>query len=312
MSCWQKLVQRKLVNKACNYSNLLVLVCLVLASCFSVGCKSKRKARRAAPEPVAVTDTTNERCRLDFKSSKTLIKHIHENEFDYNWVYAKANVESVIDGKEESFDIKVRARKDSAILISIQYILGVEVAKILVTRDSVKMVVYPRKQYFRGDFNYINGILHADIDYDLLQAVLFGNSAEFYDDDDTKLKPVTDRQNCHYILSTERKNRLKKINQGQIEPKKSLQSMTLDPVTFKIFRNEFIDVETNRIFIANYEKYPSAEDSVYAPRHVNIDIVAEKKVSLKIEYVRIEKNQQQKLSLNIPPKYEPIPIKKAE
>lgn len=299
------------MNRVINNS-FLVVVFLVLIAGFSESCKSKRKARKKSPEPVAIIDTTNERCRLDFKSSKTLIKLIHENEFDYKWVYAKANVESVIDGKEESFDIKIRARKDSAILISIQYILGVEVAKILVTRDSVKMVVYPRKQYFKGDFNYINGILHADIDYDLLQAVLFGNSAEFYDDDDAKLKPVTDRQNCRYMLSTERKHRLKKINLGQIEPRKSLQSMTLDPGTFKIFRNEFIDVETNRIFIANYEKYPPVNDSVYAPRHVNIDIVAEKKVNLKIEYVRIEKNQQQKLSLNIPPKYEPIPIKKAE
>jgi len=258
-----------------------------------------------------VVDTVNERCKLDFKSAKTLIKHIRESEFNYDWVYAKANVDANIDGKEESFDIKVRIRKDSAMLVSIQYLLGVEVAKILITKDSVKMVIYPRKQYFKGDYNYINELLHADLDFDLLQAVLFGNSAEF-DDDDLKLKPVTDRQNCRYALSTERKFKLKKIEQGQKEPKKSLQTMTLDPNTFKINKNEFVDVETNRIFTANYEKYPLATDSVYAPRHVNIEIVAEKKVNLKIDYVRIEKNEPQRLTLNIPAKYEPMPIKKAE
>lgn len=295
------------------HSSFCFLLVLVMLMIFFGSCKSKRRAqKKKTEEPIAIVDTTNERCRLDFKSSKTLIRHIHENEFDYEWVYAKANVEAVIDGKEESFDIKVRIRKDSAILISIQYILGVEVAKVLVTRDSVKMVVYPRKQYFRGDYNYINELLHADLDFDLLQAVLFGNSAEFYDDDEAKLKPVTDRQNCRYLLSTERKHRLKRINQGQVEPKKSLQTMTLDPITFKIFRNEFIDVETNRMFSAEYGKYPSGPDSVYAPRHVNIDIVAEKKVNLKIDYVRMEKNSPQKLNLNIPPKYEPIPIKKPE
>ena len=87
-------------------------------------------------------------------------------------------------------------------------------------------------------------------------------------------------------------------------------SKTLRYSTFKILKNEFIDIATNRIFTANYDKYPLATDSVYAPRHVNIDIVAEKKVNLKIDYVRIEKNIPQKLSINIPPKYEPIPIKK--
>ncbi len=272
------------------------------------GCKTKRKSQKDKNN-VIVIDTTSDRCRLGFKTAKALAKHMKENELNYNWIYAKANVEALIDGKEESFDIKVRIKKDSAILVSIQYLLGIEVAKVLITKDSVKMVVYPKKQYFRGDFNYINEILHADLDFDLLQAVLFGNSAEFHDDDD-KLKPVTDRQNCRYLLSTERKRRLKKINQGQVEPKKSLQTMTLDPVTFKILINEFIDIATNRIFTATYDEYPPVTDSIYAPRHVNIDIVAEKKVNLKIDYVRMEKNTPQKLSINIPPKYEPIQVKK--
>lgn len=281
---------------------------MCVAILFSLNsCKTKRKLQDKNNVATAI-DTTNERCKLDFKNAKALTKYIKENELTYNWMYAKANVESLIDGKEESFDIKVRIRKDSAMLVSIQYLLGIEVAKVLITKDSVKMVVYPKKQYFRGDFNYINELLHADLDFDLLQAVLFGNSAEFHDEDD-KLKPVTDRQNCRYLLSTERKRRLKKINQGQ-EPKKSLQVMTLDPETFKIVKNEFIDVETNRIFTANYEKYPAKGDSVYAPRHVNIDIVAEKKVNLKIDYVRVEKNVPQKISLNIPAKYDPIPVKK--
>lgn len=293
-----------------TYSIFFVIILLLGSSLSFQSCKSRKKARKKKEEVVATpTDTTTERCRLDFKSSKTLIKYIHENEFNYDWVYAKANVESLIDGKEESFDIRVRARKDSAMLISIQYLLGVEVAKVLITRDSVKMVVYPKRQYFKGDYNYINELLHANLDFDLLQAVMFGNSAEFYDDDEAKLKPVTDRQNCRYLLSTERKFKLRRIESGQREPKKSLQTMTLDPETFKIFKNEFIDVETNRMFTAVYEKYPASTDSVYAPRRVNIDIVAEKKVNLKIDYVRIDKNQPQKLNLNIPPKYEPIPIR---
>lgn len=290
---------------------LFFVALLALLSTISSGCKTRKKTKKQKEEISAISDTLSERCKLDFKSSKTLIKHIRENEFNFDWVYAKANVDANIDGKEESFDIKVRVRKDSAMLVSIQYLLGVEIAKILITKDSVKMVIYPRKQYFIGDYNFINELLHADLDFDLLQAVLFGNSAEFYDDD-LKLKPVTDRQNCRYALSTERKFKLKKIEQGQKEPKKSLQTMTLDPLTFKINKNEFVDVATNRIFTASYSKYSVASDSVYAPRHVNIDIVAEKKVTLKIDYVRIEKNEPQRLTLNIPSKYEPMPIKKAE
>ncbi len=287
-----------------HFSIAILLLCF-----FAPSCKHKQKTQKHQTELI-VSDTVNMgRCRLDFKSAKTLTKHVKENEFNFNWVTAKANVETLIDGKEESFDIRVNIRKDSAMLITIQYLLGIQVAKILITRDSVKVRVDIKKQYFKGDFNYINEMLNADLDYDVLQAVLFGNSAEFYEDDDLKLKPVTDRENCHYLLSTERKRRLRKMQQGENALKKALQILTLNPDNYKIIKNEFSDPATNRTFTANYKNF-TQKDSVYAPYHVDIDIVAEKKASIKIDYVRIEKNKPQNLGLNIPAKYDPIEIQK--
>jgi hypothetical protein len=87
--------------------------------------------------------------------------------------------------------------------------------------------------------------------------------------------------------------------------------MRLNPDNFKIINNDFEDVSTNRSFHAKYEKF-LASDSVFAPHNVNIEIKAEKKIDLKINYVRIEINQPQKLTLNIPKSYEPIPIKKEQ
>jgi hypothetical protein len=285
------------------------LACCALCLLMVAACRHKKKMQKTEAQPVVISeDTLNAKCRLDYKTAKALSRYVKENEFKFNWLYAKANVESTIDGKEESFDIKLSIKKDSAILVSIRYILGLEVAKVLITRDSVKMVNYINKNYFKGDFNYINDLLNADLDYDLLQAVLFGNSAEF-SDEDTKLKPVTDRQNCHYLLSTERKRRLRKIQNGTGELKEAMQTLTLNPDNFKILTNEFIDPATNRRFIANYSHFTS-KDSVFAPYHVDIDILAQKKASLKIEYVRIEKNSVQKLSINIPAKYDPVQLQK--
>ena len=281
---------------------------IIMLALFTFSCKHKKKIQKTQTE-VAISDTTTGRCKLDFKNSKALSKYVKENEFDFVWVMAKANVETRIDGKEESFDIRVNVRKDSAMLITIQYLLGIQVAKILITKDSVKMANYIQKNYFKGDFVYINDMLNADLDFNVLQAVLFGNSAEFYDDDELKLKPVTDRENCHYLLSTERKRRLRRLQNGDNELKKALQILTLNPDNYKIIKNEFSDPATNRSFIANYKNF-TQKDSVYAPYHVDIDIVAEKKASVKIDYVRIEKNIPQKLSLNIPSKYEAISIQK--
>jgi hypothetical protein len=143
----------------------------------------------------------------------------------------------------------------------------------------------------------------------VLQAVLFGNSAEFYEDDDLRLKPIIDRENCRYLLSTERKRKLKKLQTTGTELKKALQILTLNPENYKILKNEFIDPGTNRTFIANYKNF-TQKDSVYAPFNVDIDIYAEKKANIKIEYVRIEKNTPQKISINIPNKYDRLQIQK--
>jgi hypothetical protein len=287
--------------------NLLIKLIL----CFAVlvySCKNKKRLHKTENAAVAPSaDTINNKCKLDFKTARALSKYVKENEFNFVWLTAKANVESNIEGKEESFDIKLSIKKDSAMLLSIRYILGLEVAKALITKDSIKFVNYIGKNYFKGDFNYINDMLNADLDFDLLQAILFGNSAEF-SEEDSKLKPVTDRQNCHYLLSTERKRRLRKIQSGG-EIKDAMQTLTLNPDNFKILINEFIDPLTNRSFVVNYSNF-TAKDSVFAPYHVDIDIVAQKKASIKIEYVRIEKNTPQKLSIHIPAKYDQMQIQK--
>ncbi|MBI3519148.1 MAG: DUF4292 domain-containing protein [Bacteroidetes bacterium] len=270
-----------------------------------LSCKTKKHTQQTVTVP---TVDTIGKCRLSFKTAKSLSKHIKENELNYSWINTKADVEVNIDGEEHKLDIRVKARRDSAIWISIQAVGLIDIAKLLITRDTVKMVVYVKKQYFKGDFNYINQLLNADLDFDLIQAALIGNSADF-DDDDSKMKPVIDRENCQYLLSTERKRKLRRITSGQDSLKRSLQTMRLNPDNFKIINNDFEDVSTNRSFHAHYDKF-LASDSVFAPHNVNIEIKAEKKIDLKINYVRIEINQPQKLTLNIPKNYDPIPVKK--
>lgn len=283
----------------------IATVCILIMLFFMLSCKTKKQIQQ--PVTLQTEDTTG-KCRLSFKTAKSLSKHLKENELKYNWLYAKADVEVNIDGEDHKLDIRVKARKDSAIWISIQAVGLIDIAKLLITRDTVKMVVYVKKQYFKGDFNYINQLLNADLDFDLIQAALIGNSADF-DDDDTKMKPVIDREKCHYLLSTERKRKLRRITSGQDSLKRSLQIMRLNPSNFKIINNDFEDVSTNRSFHAQYDKF-LASDSVFAPHNVNIEIKAEKKIELKINYVRIEINEPQKLTLNIPKNYDPIPIKK--
>ncbi len=289
------------------YPNYLLFCIMFFALSFLVSCKSKKKLQQIQV-PVIVADTSQNKCRLSYKTGKVLSKHIKENELQFNWFSAKADVEVIVDGEENNLDIRAKIKKDSAIWISIQAIGLVDIAKLLITRDSVKMVVYIKKQYFKGDFNYINQLLNADLDFDMIQAALIGNSADF-DDEDKRLKPSVDREACQYLLATYRKRKLRRIVTHQDTLKHSLQTMTLSSENFKIIDNNFEEAGTNRSFRAHYDKFITS-DLVFAPHAVNIEIRAEKKISMKINYVRMEINVPQKISLNIPKSYDPIPIKK--
>jgi hypothetical protein len=268
------------------------------------GCKHKKKMQQK-DKTVAINGDTLGKCRIDFKNAKALTRNIRENELKYDWLLLKSNVTTLFEGEDKSFDAKVRIRKDSLMLVTIE-LLTIDFAKVLISKDSIKMVDYHHKKYFRGDFAYINDLLNADLDFNVIQSILIGNSAEFTEDDD-KLNSVTDRENCVYKLSTERRKHLRRIQQGTEDLKKALQIMTLDPDNFKITKNEFIDPSTNRSFTASYTDFKN-KDSVYAPYHVNIDIKAERNMNIKIEYVRIEKNKPQKFQFNIPAKYDKIVI----
>lgn len=283
---------------------LFYMAFFLIVALSPVSCKHKEAIVK---NPVTTVDTTSEKCRMDFKNGKALSQRMTENELDYTFATAKFNCELTIDGEEHSFNVSVRTRKDSVIWMSISK-LGIDAARVLITKDTVKFTLgLTEKKYFVGDFSYINDKLHADLDFDMLQALLFGNSAEFYDEDE-KLKPGRDKRNCQYFLSTVRKKHVKRIIKGSEQPKESFQTIWLDPGTFKIVMMEFDDVETKRKFNACYEDFKPV-DKYLAPFKMLYNITAEKNIKADIKYARISINEPQRFPFNIPSSYERIEFK---
>ena len=88
-----------------NFFITIMLLFLVIS------CKHKLKTQKSKEALIIATDLNNEKCKLEHKSSKTLSKLVKQNEFNFEWVSAKANVAALIDNNEESFDIKIKMRK---------------------------------------------------------------------------------------------------------------------------------------------------------------------------------------------------------
>ena len=134
------------MNKLRSTPLYIVIICVFMIAISA--CKTKRHSQQTANANNQTDDSLQGKCRLLYKTAKALTKHIKENELNYSWISAKADVETTIDGEDHNLDIRVKGRKDSALWISITAVGLIDVAKILITRDSVKMVVYIKKQYF--------------------------------------------------------------------------------------------------------------------------------------------------------------------
>ncbi len=245
-------------------------------------------------------------CLLDFKNAKTLATNLKKNEFNFTWLKAKLSVEAEIDSSNSSFSISLRIKKDSIIWMSISK-LGIEGARVLISKDSVQFfTTIMGNKFFKGDFAYINKLLCADLDFEMLQSLLVGNSVEFYDELE-RVKSGAD--NCQYTLGTIRKRKLHKIIEKGKEFKEPVQSIYLVPETFKISRILFYDFNPNRSFDARFENFEKQDSTQLFPMKIRYTIRAQKHITVHLNYSKIVLNEEQTFPFKIPDHYEPIVFK---
>jgi hypothetical protein len=148
-------------------------------------------------------------------------------------------------------------------------------------------------------------MLSAEIDFEMLQAILVGNNVEFYGEEG-KIKSF--REENQYVLSTVRKRKLKKVinkaNEG--EPIKELIQRTyIENDSYKISRNLINDFSTNRTFDAKYTNFQKVNNFLF-PYSQHFEINSGKKILVDINYNKVEPELELTFPFNIPVKYESI------
>jgi predicted transcriptional regulator len=281
-----------------NVSSFTKVLALVFFMVFTiVSCKQHK-----------TITTTVSKCNLDYKNAKTLTTNLKFNEFHFTKLNAKLNAEAAIDSSFNSFVVSLRIRKDSVIWMSISK-LGIEGARVLISKDSVTFMNRINNTYFKGDFSYISKLLNTQLDFEMLQSLLVGNSVAFYDEDE-KIKPgIT---NCQYTLGTIRKYKLRKVMEKGKELKDPAQSIYLTPENFKISRILFYEFNPDRSFDANFSEFKKVDSTQLFPTKMKYLIKAQKNVDITIDYTKIQLDEEQSFPFKIPNNYEQIVYKEKQ
>lgn len=252
-----------------------------------------------------IQQNNKDKVRIQHQSTSFLVGELTKNEFEFKRFSAKANV--VFDnGKKTSFKIHLRIQKDSAIWVSITPLLGIEVARVLITKDTVKFMNRTSKEYFVGNFDYINKMFDADLDYQMVEALLIGNSLSF-EVNEKKIKSSIDRKKNMYYVSTEKKRKVRKeIKKDKGKLRDQAQAIWMNPTTYKINHLMLSSPDSvkrsDKSLAVSYSNHKQTESQLF-PYQVDFLFNSSTPAEIQMLYSKVNIEKPINFSFKIPSKY---------
>lgn len=247
------------------------------------------------------TAANNEIKPMKERSIDELMDRLDSSSFKPEWMNAKASVTTIAEGTETSFTIHLRSKRDSIIWISITPLLGIEVARVMITSDSIRVLDRIHGKYQTSTFEYINKLLLMKVNYEIVQAVLSGNFFA-YKKNENKFNSVY-LEDKYYILSSLTKHKLKRSLEEKDPNKPVIQDCYVDKDSYRITRMMVEDQKISKTLETTYGDFRVTEDGLF-PFHSQTKITAEKTFEITIEYAKVETGEPQEFPFNIPKNYE--------
>ncbi|MFT6868421.1 MAG: hypothetical protein ACJA08_003275 [Cyclobacteriaceae bacterium] len=212
---------------------------------------------------------------------------IRVNEIDFDYFSGKLKID--YDGDKNLSGIaNLRMRKDSVIWISLSPGFGVEVARILITKDSISVIDKFNKKYVVTDFAKLSKKFDFNIEYSLVESLLLGNLTTPYSNE--KLKKTEEFYNYG-----------QQFGNYNFSNSIGLKSMKLEML-------HVVDTVSKSAIYVNYSDFQMVEDQILPfnikAKHLKGKTgVTSTKVDIEYNKADIEKKPL-KFPFNVPQKYE--------
>ncbi|MBL6644904.1 MAG: DUF4292 domain-containing protein [Flavobacteriales bacterium] len=191
------------------------------------------------------------------------------------WSAMKLQVEANLNGERNSFKVNARMRRDSAIWLSITPALGVEVARILLSEDSVYfMSKVPGNRFaYVGGYATFDSLLGTSFTYEMAQHVLCGEGINLLDDESKYISKVDGREHLLINKYKRRVRRLVGVKEKEISPNDSLTvEATMEVQERVMSRSDDADLLVKRYWFdgLGYQLTRTRFDDLYNGRSVEI------------------------------------------
>ena len=251
-----------------NISNSILL--MLMLSIF-ISCKAKKKIVTNTPAVVKSN-----------KADKLLA--INKASLNYSTLAVKAKADISFNNNSNDVTMNIRIRSGEAIWVSVTAIAGLEVARVLITPDSIKVLNKLEGIYTKKPFSYIYEFANEQIKFSTLESIITGNPIKEF---------VTERSDLS-------------IQGNQAVLSGMMRSLFYDiqfNETNKITRTALKDDGAAQDLVVNYNDFISVQGQP-VPHQVNIRSQAERKnVVIDLKYSRVELNQVVEIPFSVPKRF---------
>lgn len=280
---------------------VFALVCFIL-----LALSSCRTARVVTKTPIARPISTIK-----------LIRNIENNAFEYKHLSIKKINCQFDNGKTKtSFKASIIAEKDKRITVMLSK-LNIPVGRIWLTPDSVKFINYLEDNYFLDDYSYLSSILGMDLDFETIHAIISNNVFSLRDEkrDKDNHEYTTKIDSGLYVLESVKNLKSKKSNQKfntrksarrsqkNIEDAPVIQSIYIDPETYKLRKIRIADSANSRKLNIDFSDFVPVDKQIY-PGEIFLHFASpESVVQLRIKLSGFSMENEKDIRFKIPEKY---------
>ncbi|MEC4003464.1 DUF4292 domain-containing protein [Flavobacterium sp. SUN052] len=251
---------------------LAILALLFLASC----------------KPKAVLAEGNASTTI---SAEKIIENHYNNKTDFSSLYIKASAHYEDAKNSQNVAAEIRIKKDEKILVIIR-VIGITMAKALITPTSVQYYDKIGNKYFEGDYAGLSKWLGTDLDYQKVQNLLIGRA-------------IDDLHKGKFVVSIMEKLYKLQANDGKAE-----KAFYFESDNFLIKRQEINQPSLDRTLQVVYPDFKKYDEAIL-PLSLSINArQSDNKTNIEIEYKNSTFNEELSFPYNVPEGYERIYIDK--
>lgn len=269
---------------------LRFIVFIILAGFIISSCRSTRKIQSA----ISKKDTTNTvvgNTGDPHEDSMRLIDEVFDrhmqNKIDFHTFSAKINVDyQGSDGKKYDVNAFVRMKKDSLIWVSINAALGIEAMRILIDKDSVRMLNKLEKEYSVRPLDLLQDVAALPLDLTTMQDLILGNPIYF---DSTSIVSYSRNSENFSLLSF-----------GSL----FRHLLTVSGSSYVIMNSKLDDLDPvrNRTGYLNYSDYEDKKGFYFSTNRM-ISVTEKTKLDIKLNYKQYEFNEMLSFPFSVPKNY---------